>query len=63
VKAVFELLNQYAFANGSAILSAGALFNRTALVRLDSDRFGKLTLGTQLSRLATPDEAADAVIA
>ncbi|NPT46599.1 porin [Paraburkholderia sp. 1N] len=47
VKAVFELVNQYALATGSTIPTAGALFNRTALVGLDSDRFGKLTLGTQ----------------
>ena len=46
-KAVFELVNQYALANGSTIPSAGALFNRTALVGLDSTQFGKLTLGTQ----------------
>jgi predicted porin len=46
-RAVFELVSQYSLANGSTIPGAGAIFNRTALVGLESDRLGKLTLGTQ----------------
>jgi predicted porin len=45
-RAVFNLTNQFSLGTGSVIPGQG-LFGRTAYMGLDSDQFGKITLGNQ----------------
>ncbi len=47
-KAIFELLGQFNLGTGAQTV-AGTEFNRTSMVGLSDDRFGKLTFGNQYS--------------
>ena len=46
-KALFELTSQYDLGSGATIPGAGQIFNRTAYVGLENDRFGAVTFGNQ----------------
>ena len=45
--AVFELTSQFDVGSGATIPGAGEVFNRTALVGLENNRFGSFTFGNQ----------------
>ena len=47
-KAVFQLVSQFSVGTG-ALISPGTLFSRVALVGLNNENYGKLTLGNQYS--------------
>jgi predicted porin len=47
VRTLFVLTSQFNIGDGATVPSAGAIFSRTALLGLESDRYGRLTLGTQ----------------
>jgi predicted porin len=46
-KVLFDLLSQFDLGSGATIPGPGQVFNRTALVGVSNDRWGKLTFGNQ----------------
>lgn len=57
-KIVFDLLSQFDLGTGAPLPGPGLIFNRTALVGVSNDRWGKLTLGNQYDFMT--DSLADA---
>lgn len=52
-RVLFELTSQFDLDSGHTLPQSGALFNRTALIGIESDYFGTVTFGTQYDFMFT----------